>query len=75
MRVSCNIFIETEERQSPIQGHLKWTNLFWQSNKVSIYDKLLYKSGVCFLILFILTDAILLNLDLQKSEKIIYEGK
>ena len=41
-------------------------NLFRLSNKVSSYEKLLYKSGVCFLILFVLMDATLINLDLQK---------
>ena len=42
-------------------------NLFQPSNKVSSYEKLLEKSDVGFLILFVLTKAILQNLDLQKS--------
>ena len=42
-------------------------NLFEPSNKVIYLKKLVIGSGVRFLILFVLTDAILLNLDLQKS--------
>ncbi len=41
-------------------------NLFGPSNKVVYLKKLVFGSGVRFLILFVLTDAILLNLDLQK---------
>ena len=38
------------------------------SNKVSSYEKQLWKSGVCFSVLSALMDAILLNLDLQKKQ-------
>ena len=40
--------------------------IFGPKIKVSSYQKLVFRSGVGFLFLFVLTDAILLNLDLQK---------
>ena len=49
-----------------ILGALEQSNLFGPSNKVLCLKKLVIKSGVRFLILFVLMDAILLNLDLQK---------
>ena len=42
------------------------TNLFGPSNKVVYLKKLVFQSAVRFLILFVLMDAILLKLDLQK---------
>ena len=45
---------------------LEWTNLFGPSNKVVYLKKLVFGSGVRFSILFVLVDAILLSLDLQK---------
>ena len=53
-------------RQSAILGPLELTNLFGPSNKVVYLKKLVFQSAVRFLILFVLVDAILLNLDLQK---------
>ena len=47
-------------------GLLEWKNLFGPKSKVSSHEKLVFRSGVGFLFLFVLTDAILLNLDLQK---------
>ena len=41
-------------------------NLFGPSNKVVYLKKLVFESGVRFSILFVLVDAILLSLDLQK---------
>ena len=41
-------------------------NLFGPKSKVVQLKKFDYKSGVCFLILFVLIDAILLSLTLQK---------
>ena len=49
-----------------ILGPLELTNLFEPSNKVVYLKKLVFQSAVRFLILFVLVDAILLNLDLQK---------
>ena len=43
------------------------TNLFGPSNKVVYLKKLVFQSAVRFLILFVLVDAILLSLDLQKG--------
>ena len=40
--------------------------LFGPKDKVSCLEKLVFRSGVSFLFLFVLTDAILLKLDLQK---------
>ena len=54
------------QRQSAILGPLEWTNLFGPSNKVVYLKKLVFGSGVHFSILFVLVDAILLRLDLQK---------
>ena len=45
---------------------LELTNLFGPSNKVVYLKKLVFQSAVRFLILFVLMDAILLKLDLQK---------
>ena len=42
-----------------ILGALEQSNLFGPSNKVLYPKKLVIKSGVCFLILFVLVDAIL----------------
>ena len=39
-------------------GPLEWRNLFGQKSKVVIYQKWIKRSGVRFLILFVLTDAI-----------------
>ena len=42
-----------------ILGALEQSNLFGPSNKVLYLKNLVIKSGVCFLILFVLVDAIL----------------
>merc|ERR1712020_788041 len=47
-------------------GPFELTNLFGPSNKVVYLKKLVFQSAIRFLILFFLTDAILLKLDLQK---------
>ena len=47
------------------------TNLFGPSNKVVYLKKLVFQSAVRFLILFVLTDAILLKLDLQKRTSVL----
>ena len=60
------LFIDAEKRESVFRGPLEGTNIFPPSNKVSSYEKLLQKSCICFLILFVLKVAILLNLDFQK---------
>ena len=46
-------------RKSAILGALEQSNLFGPSNKVLCLKKLVIKSGVRFLILFVLVDAIL----------------
>ena len=48
-----------QKKQSVILGALEQSNLFGPSNKVLYLKKLVIKSGVCFLILFVLVDAIL----------------
>ena len=53
-------------RQIVFLGPLEWRNLFGPKSKVPYHEKLVLKCGVGFLILFVLTDAILLRLDLQK---------
>ena len=49
-----------------ILGALEQSNFFGPSNKVLYLKKLVIKSGVRFLILFVLVDAILLNFDFKK---------
>ena len=46
-------------------------NLFGLKDKVSYHEKLVFGSGVRFLFLFVLTDAILLKLDLQKRTSVL----
>ena len=42
---------------------LEWRNLFGPKNKVSSHEKLVFRSDIQFLFLFVLMDAILLYLD------------
>ena len=42
-------------------GPLEWRNLFGPKSKVSSHEKLVFRSGVGFLFLFVLTDAIFKN--------------
>ena len=39
-------------------GPLEWRNLFEPKSKVASHEKLVFRSGVGFLFLFVLTDAI-----------------
>ena len=55
------------QRQIAFLGPLEWKNLFGQKIKVVIYQKLIIRSGICFLILFVLMDAILLRRGLRKG--------
>ena len=48
------------QEQIAFLGPLEWRNLFGQKSKVVNYEKLVKRSAVCFLILFVLMDAILL---------------
>ena len=63
-----SIFLSLSQRQIAILGPLEWRNLFGQKSKVVSYEKLVERSAVRFLFqfLFVLMDAILLKLDLQK---------
>ena len=61
----CN-FPSLSQRQITFLGPLEWRNLFELKDKVSFLEKLVFRSGVRCLFLFVLTDAILLKLDLQK---------
>ena len=54
------------QRQIAFLGHLEWKYHFGPKGKVSCHQKLVFRSAVHFLFLFVLTDEILLNLDLQK---------
>ena len=51
-------------------GPLEWRNLFGPKDKVSSHEKLAFRSGVRIMFLFVLMDAILLNLDLQKKDTV-----
>ena len=58
------------QRQITFLGPLEWRNLFGQKSKVVIYQKLITRSGIRFLILFVLMDAILLRRGLRKGIKV-----
>ena len=58
------------QRQIAFLGPLEWKNLFGQKSKVVIYQKLIERSGIRFLILFVLMDAILLRRGLRKRPKV-----
>ena len=58
------------QRQIAFLGPLEWKNLFGQKSKVVIYQKLIKRSGIRFLILFVLMDAILLRQGLRKRPKV-----
>ena len=60
------IFPSLSHRQIAFLGPLECRNLFGSKDKVSSHEKLVFRSGVRFLFLFVLTDAILLKMDLQK---------
>ena len=57
-----------QQKQSVILGALEQSNLFGPSNKVLYLKKLVIKSGVGFLILFVLVDAILQKVVYFKNE-------
>ena len=63
-------FHSLSQRQIAILGPLEWRNLFGQKSKVVIYQKLIKRSGIRFLILFVLMDAILLRRGLRKGGKV-----
>ena len=55
-------------------GPLELTNLFGPSNKVVYFKKLVFQSAVRFLILFVLTDAILLKMHhISKNGERVFE--
>ena len=53
------------QRQIAFLGPLEWRNLFGQKSKVVSFQKLILWSGVHFLILFVLMDAIFWNCDIS----------
>ena len=65
-KTSVVLILNLSQRQSAVLRPLEPRNLFGPRNKVSSNEKLMLRSGVCFVFLFVLRDAILLNLDLQK---------
>ena len=64
-------FPSLSQRQITFLGPLEWRNLFRPKDKVASHEKLVFRSGVWFLFLFVLTDAILLKLDLQKRTSVL----
>ena len=64
-------FSVCSQRQIAFLGPLEWRNLFGQKSKVVSFQKLILRSGVRLLILFVLMDAILLKLDLQKRTSVL----
>ena len=64
-------FPSLSQRQITFLGSLELRNLFGPKDKVSSHEKLVFRSGVRFLFLFVLTDTILLKLDLQKRTLIL----
>ena len=64
----CDIpYHRLSQRQIAFLGPLEWRNLFGQKSKVVIYQKLIKRSGVRFLVLLVLMDAILLRRGLYKG--------
>ena len=64
-------FPSLSQKQITFLGPLEWRNLFGPKDKVSSHEKLVFRSGVQFLFLFVLTDAILLKLALQKRTSVL----
>ena len=64
-------FPSLSQRQITFLGPLEWRNPFEPKDKVSCLEKLVFRSGIRFLFLFVLTDAILLKLDLQKRTSVL----
>ena len=50
---------------------LEWRNLFGPKDKVSYHEKLVFEYDVRFLFLFVIMDAILLKVDLQKRTSVL----
>ena len=59
------------KEKNPFLGPLGWRNHFGPKDKVSSHEKLAFRSGVWFL--FVLTDAILLNLNFKKRTSFRYD--
>ena len=57
-----------QQRQSAILGALEQSNLFGPSNNVLYLKKLVIKSGICILILFVFLTAILQKLVYLKNK-------
>ena len=73
--VECATFnIDSEPCLTETKGNFRTFGVdesFWTKNKVVYLKKLVFQSAVRFLILFVLTDAILLKLDLQKRTSVL----
>ena len=65
------IFPSLSQRQSTFLEPLEWRNLFEPKDKVVCHEKLVLRSVVQFLFLFVLTEAILLKLHVQKRTSIL----
>ena len=61
----CSIFLSLSQRQIAFLGPLAWRYHFRPKDKVVSHNKLVFRSVLWFLFLFVLMDTILLNLDLQ----------
>ena len=65
LNVQCSLSW-LSQRQTAFLGPLEWRYHFGTKGKVSCHQELVFRSSVRFLFLFVLTNSILLNLDLQK---------
>ena len=65
-----SIFLSLSQRQIAILGPLEWRNLFGQKSKIVSFQKLIKRSGIHFLILFVLMDSILLSCVLRKRPNV-----
>merc|ERR1711963_995591 len=65
---SCG-FPDHKKRQIPFLGPLEWMNLFGPSNKVVYLKKLVFQSGVCFLIRCIFEHASAIWWIYEKTER------
>ena len=66
----CNVpYRRLSQRQIAFLGPLEWMNHFGQKSKVVSFQKLMLRSVVRFLILFVLMDAIFLNCDISVGRR------
>ena len=67
----CLVHYHGSAKEKSIFMTFRVKESFWPKDKVAIHEKLVFRSGVRFLFLFVLMDAILLKLDFQKRTSVL----